>query len=131
MILNMGNEPWDEYANYLNGTTVDPEEENESIGVRPVEVADEPEPVSSSPASDASSSEKRAGSSKKKGVSRQKIKSDVSDRLIAFKISENELFYLRNLAFLNGTNMSALLRSLVADYIDKNKGLLKERVLEK
>ena len=126
----MGNEPWDEYANYLNGTTVDPEEENESIGVRPVEVTDKPEPTPSSPSSDVSSPGKRVGSARKKSVSRQKGKSDVNDRLIAFKISENEHFYLMNLAFLTGTNMSALLRSLVADYINKNKGLLKDRVLE-
>ena len=131
MILNMGNEPWDEYANYLNGTTIDPEEEKDGVGGESVEVAGETAPVSPSPVSDASSSERRSGPSKRKGVSRQKGKSEVSDRLIAFKLSENELFYLRNLAFLNGTNMSALLRSLVADYIDKNKGLLKDRILEK
>lgn len=127
----MGNEPWDEYANYLNGTTVDPEEENESIGVRPVEVAGEPEPVSSSPDSGVSSPGKRVGSSKKKGVSKHKSKSDVNERMVGFRLSDNEYFYLMNLAFLSGTKMSGLLRSLVTDYIDKNKGLLKERILEK
>ena len=127
----MGNEPWDDYAKYLNGATIDPEEEKDGVGESSVEVTDEPEPASSSPVPDVSSPGKRVGSSRKKSVSRQKGKSDVNERMVGFRLSNDEYFYLMSLAFLTGTSVSALLRSLIADYIDKNKGLLKDRILEK